>query len=110
MTDEIGRTAPVRALNLISGDDFKWGYRWENGVFPTNVELYLEFRNGPNGGWGDKWQFAITGDTASIRVQSEVADAVPNRLGYRLIYRDKNVTPTDETVLCYGAVKRGQPR
>lgn len=109
---------PVREpLNLITGDDFKWSYTWKpDGVnaenFPANRELYYEFKNGTGGAWtgGSKWSYVIAGSVATIRVESDIADAMANRTAYRLVFRDTSATPTDESVLVIGNVERQEPR
>ncbi|MFI9505268.1 hypothetical protein [Nocardia sp. NPDC052566] len=105
---EIGRVTPVYPLNLITGDDFKWSYKWDGG-FPDGSELYLEFLNGPGNKAKDKWPFAISGPWASLRVQSDVCDSITPQTGYRLVYRNTTVVPSDESVIQYGAVKRWEP-
>ncbi|AHH22118.1 hypothetical protein NONO_c73620 [Nocardia nova SH22a] len=109
---------PVREpLNLITGDDFKWSYTWKpDGTnaedFPGDRELYYEFKDGSGDVWegGSKWSYEISGSVASIRVESDVADAIANRTPYRLVLQDTGTDPTDESVLIIGNVARQEPQ
>ncbi|MGW0245040.1 LtfC-like domain-containing protein [Nocardia goodfellowii] len=108
-----GREALVEPLILITGDDFEWFYDWKpdpNGPpqnFPAGLELFYEFKNGPNG-WigGTVWNYVITETRAAIKRESEIADAMKDRTPYRLKLRDTTTTPTTEKVLVIGLVKR----
>jgi len=111
-----GRKAPVEPLVLITNDDFEWFYEWkdENGVsapFPADHELYYQFKDGENG-WvdGSKWPFTIAGSIASIRTESDIANAMLARTPYELVLKHVTDTPTKEKVLLMGNVERQEPR
>ncbi|MFE7717471.1 hypothetical protein ACFU44_00290 [Nocardia rhizosphaerihabitans] len=111
-----GREAKNEPLKLIVNDDFEYTYEWKvDGVstpFPANHELYYQFQNGSGGSWtgGTKWQYVIDGALATLRIESEVANAVPDRMPYQLIFKHVTDSPTKEKVLLQGFVSRQVPR
>ncbi|MGY1896213.1 LtfC-like domain-containing protein [Nocardia gipuzkoensis] len=76
------------------------------GTFPAGIELFIHFRNGEDGEWADKWHYVISGNTATVLVESEVADLIPDGTDFRLTVKDTNVTPSREKHVCIGIVKR----
>ncbi|MCZ9634743.1 LtfC-like domain-containing protein [Rhodococcus sp. BH5] len=95
-----------------TGGDFQWVYHYTepDGTtpkdFPLGSELYYLI-----GGETDfvKYPFVIEADAAHIKIESEVADLIPDKRGYRLIFKE-DTTPTAETVILFGAVERVEPR
>ncbi|WP_431941690.1 DUF7264 domain-containing protein [Nocardia grenadensis] len=110
-----GRKAKIEPLELIINDDFEYAYRWtENGVpvpFPEGYELFYRFKDGPGKSWegGSDWPYVIAGDTASIRVESEVHNLVPKRTPYQLVFKHVDEAPTLDKVLVMGKVERQEP-
>jgi hypothetical protein len=95
---------PTRAtLLLVTGSDFQWSFRWDGGNYPAGSSLYLLVGV-------SQWDFVITADSAAIKIESTVADAVQDGVGFKLVYKQGNTTPTTETVIAYGQVKRLEPR
>lgn len=111
-----GREATVELLTLVTGDDFEWSYTWDDGAggsWPTGRTLYYQFQDAATGdGWvgGSQWSYTIVGAVASLRIESTVADAMPDRTPYRLIMADPTTSPTTEHVLIIGNVKRQEPK
>lgn len=99
---------PVKGtLYLATGGDFVWNYRLEeNGEpteFPAGAALDLLIGS-------DLYPFSISGDTASIKIESEDADQIEDRTGFRLRLSEPTAPESTETILVYGAVKRIEPR
>lgn len=99
MADQIGITPQKADLVLSTGGDFQWSFVWKDGDFPTGSALYLLV------GSSEKWDFTINGDIATIKIESEVADLVAANTPYRMVFK-RDTTPTTETVICHGKVKR----
>ena len=82
----IGPVFAPDKLFLTRGRDFKWAYKLVDcdGVatdFPPG-RLYFEISTDPL----TLWDFTIDGDVASIKVESEEADLIPNRTKWRLVF------------------------
>ena len=82
----IGPVFAPDKLFLTRGRDFKWAYKLVDcdGVatdFPPG-RLYFELSNDPM----TVWEFAIDGDVATIKVESEEADLIPNRTKWQLVF------------------------
>jgi len=77
---------PVQ-LVLTKGRDFKWSFQnldEDNQPidFPAG-ELYFEFATGET---PTQWDFVIVDDLASLKVESTVADLIPNRTKWQLVF------------------------
>src|SRR5699024_121373 len=99
---------PVKGtMYLATGGDFVWNYRYEeNGEakgFRAGAALDLLIGS-------DLYPFAISGDTASIKIESEDADDIEDRTGFRLRLSEPTSPESTETILVYGSVKRIEPR
>ncbi|OZD23805.1 hypothetical protein CH253_08050 [Rhodococcus sp. 06-156-3C] len=110
MSNDIGRTLAAGSWNLITGDDFKWSYEWvpdgENvEPFPSGAALYFEVGEE----YDDIYRFDIAGGVASIKIESEVADLIEAQTPFRLVFQLEDVSPTDESVIAFGRVKRLEP-
>lgn len=111
-----GREAKVEPLKLITGEDFEWFYRWNDGNsgdWPTGRTLYYLFQDGTSDdGWSDgtRWDFVITGAIAKARKESTDADILADRTPYRLVMADSTTSPTTEHILVIGNVKRQEPK
>jgi hypothetical protein len=73
-------------LFLTRGCDFKWAYKLVDcdGVatdFPPG-RLFYRFDTDPQ----TLWEYVIEGDVATIKVESEEVDLIPNRMGYKLVF------------------------
>lgn len=73
-------------LYLTRGRDFKWAYKLVdvNGNevdFPAG-ELYFELSLDP----AVKWPFAISGSEAVIKIEHEIADTIPDRTKWQLVF------------------------
>lgn len=82
----IGPVFAPDKLFLTRGRDFKWAYKLVDcdGVatdFPAG-RLYFELSTDPL----TVWDFAIEGDVATIKVESEEADLIPNRTKWQLVF------------------------
>ena len=82
----IGPVFAPDKLFLTRGRDFKWAYKLVDcdGVatdFPPG-RLYFEISTDPL----TLWDFTIDGDVASIKVESEEADLIPNRTKWQLVF------------------------
>lgn len=91
---------PKLKLELESGGDYVDIIRWKGGNFPSGSELELVVGKLP----GTVYPFVIVGDTATIKVESEVCDLWSGE--YRLRYRDTTTTPTTEKIVCVGQIGR----
>lgn len=74
------------SLVLTRGRDFKWAFQNldANGDpidFPDG-ELYFEFDLPET----DNWDFTIDGSVATIKVESTVADTIPERTEWQLVW------------------------
>jgi hypothetical protein len=84
---EIGSPLDSDTLVLTRGRDFQWTFQNldENGQpidFPVGGELFFEF----NSQSIDNWDFVIDGDVATIKIESTVADTVPARTKWQLVW------------------------
>lgn len=95
-------------LILATGGDFVWHYRWTPGgdsdpqEFPDGAQLDLLI--GPA-----IFPFTVSGDVASVKIEHEDADEIEDRAGFRLRFTEPT-TPTTETILVVGQVRRVEPR
>ncbi|OBJ41336.1 hypothetical protein A5630_23145 [Mycolicibacterium mucogenicum] len=83
----IGLELDVNQLVLTKGRDFKWNFQPLDDAgnpvdFPPG-DLYFEFDLGSP---KKQWQFEITGDLASIKVESTEVDTVPPRTKWQLVF------------------------
>ncbi|QTR98339.1 hypothetical protein J6K27_003459 [Rhodococcus qingshengii] len=102
---DIRKPTPKGALNLPTVGDFVYWYAFEDGIeFPNGTQMY--FLLGDLEDTQLKWDFAITGDTASIKIESEVVATVDTGTKYWLMLKDTTTTPTTETELQTGTVKK----
>ena len=97
-TNQIGLSPTECKLVLATGGDFQWTFHYDSGNFPAGSALYLLIG-------ASQWDFVISGDTATIKVESAVADLIPSLTPFRLIFK-QTTTPTTETVIGYGTVSR----
>ena len=101
---------PVKTLQLTveTGGDFEDVVRWQAGDFPDGSEVELiigDELNTPAGlAAATVYELIIAGDSATIKVESEVCDLWEGQ--YRLRYRDTTTTPTTERIVCGGKIKR----
>lgn len=102
----LGVRAASGELVLQRGGDFLWQYVWTVGKtpapFPTGSKLDLLIEE-------TAYPFAIAGDTASIKIESEVCDVIKSRTPWRLRFTEAT-TPTTETILAHGLVERDDPQ
>lgn len=83
----IGPVFEPDKLFLYTGRDFKWAYQLvdKTGVpvdFPPG-RLYLEFCTCPE---KTEWDFVIEGSVGTVKVEHEVADLIPNRTKFDLVF------------------------
>jgi hypothetical protein len=83
----IGPVFEPDKLFLYTGRDFKWAYELVDraGVpvdFPPG-RLYFLFCTCPD---ETVWDFVIEGAVATIKVEHEVADLIPNRTKFQLVF------------------------
>lgn len=87
----LGITLDSDQMVLTRGRDFKWNFQYlDDDDQPTDFpdgELYFEF---PDVRDEDdepvRWDFVVSGDLASIKVESAVADAMPARKKWHLVF------------------------
>ena len=91
---------PKMNLAVESGGDYVETIRWSGGDYPAGSELELVIGALP----GTVYPYAISGDSATIKIESEVCDLWSGE--YRLRYRDTTTTPTTETIVCTGRIVR----
>lgn len=96
-----GNLTEKHTLTLNPGEDFVKTFRWGAGAFPAGFELFYVIHTATP----LQWDFVITGDTAELKIESEVVDTVPVRTEWQLMSRE-NTAPTTETEVCWGTVKR----
>lgn len=85
----IGPVFEPDRLYLTRGRDFKWAYKLVDPAgapvpFPAG-RLYFEFELDPVE-FQHIWEFGIEADTASLKVESEVADTIPDRTRWQLVF------------------------
>lgn len=83
----IGPVFEPDKLFLTRGRDFKWAYKLVDTAgepvdFPAG-RLYFELATCPD---VTVWEFGIEGDTASLKVEHEQADLVPDRTRWQLVF------------------------
>lgn len=83
----IGRSLDSSVLVLTKGRDFTWSFIHQNEAgqtvdFPAG-DLYFEIYTDPV----LTWDFTVVGSEASLKVESEVVDTVPNRTRWQLVFR-----------------------
>lgn len=99
-------------LYLTAGSDFTWQYHFteSDGVtpkeFPIGAEVYYLIGTLES---SVKWPYVIEGDLARIKIESEVSDLVEDGTPYRLFFKEAT-TPTTESPVLIGNVKRREPR
>lgn len=100
----IGPVFAPDKLYLTRGRDFKWAYKLVDtaGVeqpFPAG-RLYLELATTPL----TTWEFVISGAEAVVKVEHEVADLIPNRTKWQLVFLPEN-EPAGGDPVALGTVK-----
>lgn len=83
----IGAVFEPDRLFLTTGRDFKWAYQLvspegEPVDFPAG-RLYFELGTCPE---PTVWEFTIDGSSAVIKVEHEIADTIPNRTRFQLVF------------------------
>lgn len=102
----IGPVFEPDKMYLTTGRDFKWAYRLvdKDGVsvdFPPG-RLYFELATCPE---PVQWDFVIDGSVASIKVEHEVADLIPNRTRFQLVFLHE-AEPAGGDPISLGTVQR----
>ncbi|AHY27067.1 hypothetical protein PBI_PHANTASTIC_3 [Mycobacterium phage Phantastic] len=82
----IGPQLEADTLVLTRGRDFKWSFENLDASgqpvnFPAGT-LFFEFDTSPK----TLWDFVIDGSLATIKVESEDADAIPARTKWQLVF------------------------
>lgn len=83
----IGRSLDYSTLVLTKGRDFTWSFSHRDSAgnsvdFPAG-DLYFEIYTDPV----LTWDFTVVGSEASLKVESEVVDTVPNRTRWQLVFK-----------------------
>lgn len=83
----IGTELDASSLVLTKNRDFRWhfvnlGAGDVPEAFPAG-SLYFELETSPT----TTWSFNISGDTASLKVESEAVNLIPNRTRWQLVFR-----------------------
>lgn len=84
----IGRELDSSTLVLTKGRDFIWKFvhrdsAGNNVDFPAG-DLFFEIYTDPV----LTWTFSIVGSEASLKVESEIVDTVPNRTRWQLVFKE----------------------
>lgn len=89
----IGVEVDTVDLVLTKHRDFKWAFQnLDDNDNPTNFPagtLYFELYHTTT---PTVWAFTISGSTATIKVESEVVNTVPNRTKFQLVFRPSGET------------------
>lgn len=90
---------------LTTGRDFKWAYQLvdEQNVptaFPAG-RLYFELATTPV----TVWEFAVSGSYASLKIEHEKADLIPDRTRWQLVFLPSG-EPAGGDPVALGTVKR----
>lgn len=102
----IGPVFEPDKLFLTTGRDFKWAYQLvdkdNNPVdFPAG-RLYFELATCPD---PTVWEFVISGSLASIKIEHEKADLIPNRTKFQLVFLHAD-EPAGGDPISLGTVQR----
>lgn len=102
----IGLKLNSDTLVLTTGRDFKWNFQNldESGNaadFPAG-SLYFELSNTSP---VTQWPFTISADTATIKVESDQADLIPDRTKWQLVFLATGEAAGGDPV-ALGTVKR----
>ena len=99
---------PTFDLQLETGGDYEDRVRWKDGNFPDGAEVELvigkQLKTATGMSDATVYEFTVAGDTATIKVESEVCDLWEGE--WRLRYRDTTTTPTTEKIVCGGKIRR----
>lgn len=76
-------------LVLTKGRDFKWSFQNLDDsdvpvYFPAG-SLFFEIYDGVS---PSVWEFSVSGSTATIKVESEVVDTIPDRTKWQLVFKE----------------------
>ena len=100
----IGPVFAPDKLYLTRGRDFKWAYMLVDKDntpvdFPPG-RLFFELATDPM----QTWEFSITGNEAVIKIEHEVADLIPDRTKWQLVFLPEN-EPAGGDPVALGLVK-----
>ncbi len=103
----IGPVFQPDKLFLTTGRDFKWAYQLVDADnvpvdYPAG-KLYFEFFTCDD--VPVVWEFVIDGSVASIKVEHEVADTIPNRSKFQLVFLHE-AEPAGGDPISMGTVQR----
>lgn len=100
----IGPVFEADKLYLTRGRDFKWAYQLvDRDGTPTDFppgRLFFELATSPV----TRWEFSITGSEAAIKIEHEIADTIPNRTKWQLVFLPAN-EPAGGDPIALGIVK-----
>ncbi|KAA0016757.1 LtfC-like domain-containing protein [Antrihabitans cavernicola] len=83
---DAGLPTPVGNLYVTVHGDFEWTYHWGAGDFPPGVQLYYLVGDTP--GEETRFDYVISGGTASIHIESEAFSGIEDRTGFYLMFKD----------------------
>lgn len=108
----IGLCLESDTMILYTGRDFKWTFQSlaDDRVTPVNFpagDLYFEILFSTDGGSTPttKWHFTISGNNAALKVESAVADLIPSRTKWQLVFLATGEAAGGDPV-AYGTVRR----
>jgi hypothetical protein len=108
----IGLCLQSDTMILYTGRDFTWTFQnlADDGVTPVNFPsgaLYFELLISTDGGTTPTttWAFTISGNTASIDIESTVADLIPARTKWQLVFLPSGESAGGDPV-AFGTVRR----
>lgn len=107
MATKLGVTPPADGeLPFVTGGDYRYSFKYQNPPgtdtnFPAGTELYyLIGTDTPT-----QHDFVINAGTATIRIESDVADAIPAGTPFKLVFQEAG-DPTTETPILTGKTSR----
>lgn len=102
---DISTPTPKGKINLPTIGDFTYNYQFSDGsAFPAGSKLWLLF--GDAGTTQVRWDFTISGATATIRKESEDVALIDSDTKFWLMYSPAVTSPTTEKELLTGTVKK----
>ena len=101
----IGNPLPKDMLWLTTGRDFQWTFQnLDDSDTPINYpagSLFFEIGTSPV----TTWTFTISGNTATLKVESTTADLIPARTPWQLVFLPSGETAGGECI-ALGLVQR----
>ena len=101
---DIGVPTPKGTLFLPTVGDFIWSFSVEGDPLPAGSELMLLLGNPPTP--SVRWDFVVSGGSASIKVESDEVASVAQMTKWWLVLVTDPVDPDTRIELATGMVKK----